>query len=686
MSVVAEETASDTVKLPRMAADAGEAFLQCESPSPRPQAAAHQASSENGKAPKNERGAPQQLLQEEMHVLVSRGLSASALRSACQLASYHGVHPVHYMMRNAILTEEAYYSAVAEVCGVPFLPAGSFRPLLVNGHVLQCGPGEAGPMMIGLGREGPVYVVAPEPEHVAELRAFFLRHPDWSAAVRIATPSALRHALTVLNAPAGELEARFPHMSARTRVTPRQQIGAGAMAASFFAGMVLPFDVQMLLLSLVVGLTCILTAIARLSSARQAQERARLAAEEAFFPSQRAAAQPHARPFQEEWPLYTVLVPLYKEAAVVPSLVDGLARLDYPADRLDIRFLVEQDDRETRVAFRGLLREGMEVVVVPPGHPRTKPRALAYGLDSSMGEFVTIYDAEDRPEPGQLKKAVRKFRESPESLACLQASLVIDNAEESFFTRQFAMEYASLFDQVIPWFSGEEWPFPLGGTSNHFRRAALVTAGGWDPYNVTEDADLGLRLARFGFTSAALDSATYEEAPVTWKVWYAQRARWYKGWLQTVLVHLRDPSMLWHDMSPRRAVPIAFLIGGSLLTLGLHPIFCMILMGYLIGLWNMPVPDGLMSDITVCLSALAAISGYGAAVIAGRSAARARGFDPRFSDLALIPAYWLCASFAFYRAVWDFFIRPHHWHKTTHGTARKRKTPDFGKKGEDGRG
>ncbi|MEH0071709.1 glycosyltransferase [Pannonibacter sp. Pt2-lr] len=217
-------------------------------------------------------------------------------------------------------------------------------------------------------------------------------------------------------------------------------------------------------------------------------------------------------------------------------------------------------------------------------------------------------------------------------------------------------------------------PFPPRG---------LVTAGGWDPYNVTEDADLGLRLARFGFSSGALDSATYEEAPVTWKVWYAQRARWYKGWLQTVLVHMRDPSMLWRDMSPRRAVPIAFLIGGSLLTLALHPIFCMILMGYLIGLWNMPVPDGLMSDITVCLSALAAISGYGAAVIAGRSAARARGFDPRFSDLALIPAYWLCASFAFYRAVWDFFIRPHHWHKTTHGTARKRKTPDFGKKGED---
>ncbi|MCF6191856.1 MAG: glycosyltransferase, partial [Candidatus Hydrothermae bacterium] len=196
-------------------------------------------------------------------------------------------------------------------------------------------------------------------------------------------------------------------------------------------------------------------------------------------------------------PVYTVLVPLYREAAVLGQLLQALARLDYPAERLDIKLLVEEDDEETLAALRGfVLPRHMEVLVVPRGAPRTKPRALNHGLACARGELLTIYDAEEVPHPGQLRVAASCFAVQGADMACLQAPLGWYNATSSFFSRMLAVYYAAHFHVILPWLHKLGLPLPLGGTSNHFRVAALREAGAWDPFNVTEDADLGLRLAR----------------------------------------------------------------------------------------------------------------------------------------------------------------------------------------------
>ncbi len=140
-----------------------------------------------------------------------------------------------------------------------------------------------------------------------------------------------------------------------------------------------------------------------------------------------------------------------------------------------------------------------EVIVVPQGSPQTKPRALNYALQFCRGSLLTIYDAEDIPEPNQLREVARKFSGAGEKLACLQAQLSFYNPNENWLTRQFTAEYATLFGLILPALAAHNLPLPLGGTSNHFRTRNLRQIGGWDPYNVTEDADLGLRLARLGY-------------------------------------------------------------------------------------------------------------------------------------------------------------------------------------------
>ena len=233
-------------------------------------------------------------------------------------------------------------------------------------------------------------------------------------------------------------------------------------------------------------------------------------------------------------PRYSVLVPVFDEAEILPSLIDGLARLDYPPAKLDIVLVLEEADLATKAAMIALrLPANMRLVVVPDGMPRTKPKALNYAMQFTNGEYIVVFDAEDRPEPDQLRRAAAVFASSPAGLACLQARLNIYNVGDSWFTRQFTVEYSALFDAILPALDRLGLPVPLGGTSNHFPRAVLEEIGGWDPFNVTEDADLGIRLARLGWHTAILDSTTWEEAPQCAGQWLRQRTRWLKGWLQT---------------------------------------------------------------------------------------------------------------------------------------------------------
>ncbi|HTK12581.1 MAG TPA: glycosyltransferase family 2 protein [Xanthobacteraceae bacterium] len=233
-------------------------------------------------------------------------------------------------------------------------------------------------------------------------------------------------------------------------------------------------------------------------------------------------------------PTYTVIAALYHEAGAVEGLVQSLRHLDYPPEKLDIKIVIEADDTETKAALARLhLGTPFEIVVVPPGGPRTKPRALNAALPFARGSYLVIYDAEDRPERDQLRRALAAFAESPDAV-CMQARLTIDNTNDGWLSKLFTAEYAGHFDVFLPGLATFGLPLPLGGSSNHFHTATLRLAGAWDAYNVTEDADLGMRLGRLRLRCGVFSSSTYEEAPSTLRPWLRQRTRWFKGWMRLV--------------------------------------------------------------------------------------------------------------------------------------------------------
>ncbi len=368
-----------------------------------------------------------------------------------------------------------------------------------------------------------------------------------------------------------------------------------------------------------------------------------------------------------ELPPYTLLVPLYREASVAAGLISAMRELDYPASQLEILFLTEADDNETRAALSAAaLKSYMHIVTVPDGAPRTKPRALNYGLTFARGEYVGIYDAEDVPDPGQLRAAIAAFRNGGPEIACVQARLSIYNPGRNFLTRQFTLEYAALFDGILPALDKLGLPLPLGGTSNHFRRRDLERAGAWDPFNVTEDADLGIRLARFDKRVVMLDSVTWEEAPDTLPAWFAQRTRWIKGWMQTYLVHMRYPVQLWRDLGSWRFLGFQLIFGGLILSALAHPCFyAVLLLGLHEGtLFNWP-EAGFEAVLwwTCCFNVAV---GYACSIALVAMAVAHRGGRLLVRSALGLPFYWFAISLASYKAIAEIVTRPHYWAKTPH--------------------
>lgn len=373
-----------------------------------------------------------------------------------------------------------------------------------------------------------------------------------------------------------------------------------------------------------------------------------------------------------ELPVYSIVVPLYRETNMVQQLAAALRRLHYPPEKLDIKFVLEADDIETRLAVAAAsLPASFEVIVAPQSGPRTKPKALAVALPFIRGEFVVVYDAEDMPEPDQLRTALSAFHRGPEELACVQARLAIYNARDSWLSRHFTAEYAGLFDVFLPALAKLKFPLPLGGTSNHFRTAALRQTGGWDPFNVTEDADLGMRLARFGFHSGVIVSTTWEEAPIRFGQWIRQRTRWFKGWMQTWLVHMRAPALLRREMGLRGFLSLQLFVGGTVLAALVHPLFMLFVINDFMPGGFFKHGGGVEESIRGYLSITVLAGGYVGSAALALAGLRRRGMAGGAWVLLTIPVYWLLLSAAAWRALFQLFLAPHLWEKTEHGFTRK---------------
>ena len=385
-----------------------------------------------------------------------------------------------------------------------------------------------------------------------------------------------------------------------------------------------------------------------------------------------AYTSPRRTLFSHALPSMTVIVALHKEASVVSGLVRQLAQMDYPRDRMDVALAIEADDWETLRAAHAAAkahasRLPVRVMAVPPVGPRTKPKALNFALQRTTGALVAVYDAEDAPAPQQLRAAAEAFAADP-ALGCVQAPLGWYNRSENWLTRMFALEYAAQFHVILPLFLRMGWPLPLGGTSNVFLRDALVACGGWDSHNVTEDADLGFRLARHGWKTGMIDHGTLEEAPVTRRAWVAQRSRWLKGHAISWCVQMRQPGGLTGESGLRAMASLQASLGVNVLSALMHGPAALFVIWMIAG----GLAAGQLPWIILPVAA-----GYGAAIFAAARGARRAGFRAGARDLAALPLYWLLQTPAAIRGLREIASQPYVWTKTEHGvTAQHRMAPD----------
>ena len=361
-------------------------------------------------------------------------------------------------------------------------------------------------------------------------------------------------------------------------------------------------------------------------------------------------------------PVYSILVALYKESGQVQELTKRLQQIDWPQERLDIKLICEEDDPETIFAIRRAnLPPSFELIVVPPASPRTKPKALNYALPLCRGEYLVLYDAEDRPSPGQLREAYETFANSDPSLACLQAPLRIHNGDQTWLSRMFAIEYLTLFNGILPVLAKWRVPIPLGGTSNHFRTDVLKAVGAWDPFNVTEDADLGVRLCREGYRCSTIKLPTWEEAPPTLQPWIKQRTRWIKGWMQTILVHSRNPVHLTQDIGLKNTIVFHLMLTSIVVSTLIHPIFIAYTIKQIF--WPFTSSLSVLDSAMVAGSVFNLVGGYTTYGLLALAVLRATSHGKFAKSLVTLPVYWLLLSIAGWRALFYLVVAPHHWEK-----------------------
>ncbi|MFB9842755.1 glycosyltransferase family 2 protein [Mucilaginibacter ginsenosidivorans] len=457
-----------------------------------------------------------------------------------------------------------------------------------------------------------------------------------------------------------ELLNRDPNSSALTTFTGPQLVFFFLLVGGIAAGAVLNFKTVMITLNVLISLFFLVAIIFKLF----------LSLVGSRFELYQAVTKHELKHLHDDdLPVYTILLPVYKEDKLIKKLIWNLQSIDYPREKLDVKLLIEEDDEKTLNAVRNLDFPAIfEVIIVPFHMPKTKPKACNYGLHFARGKYLTIYDAEDIPDTDQLKKVVTLFNKLPEHYICIQSALNYFNRNENFLTRMFTLEYSFWFDYMLPGLDTLDIPIPLGGTSNHFKIDALVELGGWDPFNVTEDADLGVRAYAKGYKVAIVNSTTYEEANNEPINWIRQRSRWIKGYMQTYLVHMRNPVRLIKKIGWRGFLGFNFFVGATPVTFLVYPILLIVFLAYVI--FNISSIKQLFPDWVLFVSIFNLMVGNILMIYVNMMAV----FKRRFYELILFaianPVYWLMHSAAAYKGLYQLVVKPFYWEKTNHGLSK----------------
>ena len=579
------------------------------------------------------------------------------LMRAARAAEATRVSAERVLLAEGHLSADRYYRLLAAHLGLPFAE----YPLRPARDVDLASVLATGVLPLAPNRGGFRWIAAPSG---AVLRAF-LERAAWraGASVAITSPDRLEALIRqdrrsgVARLASHGLADWNGYLSAKGGLTIRQ-IGCGAAVAALLcvAAWIAP-AACLDLLALLFSVAFLLAVSVRLAATAVSPEP--------------ASGDTIDRIPDQDLPVYSIVVPLYREAPEVRRLTHALGRLDYPRSKLDILLMIEADDRSTLAALERLdLPACYRIVMAPDGRPRTKPRALNVALQFARGRFLVVYDAEDEPESNQLRAALAGFRASPD-VACFQARLAIDNIADSWLTRLFALEYAALFHVVNPGLAALGLPIPLGGTSNHFRVDVLRRVNGWDAWNVTEDIDLGIRLARLGHRVATFESNTFEEAPHKLAAWLAQRRRWQKGWMVTLATHSRAPLRTWADLGLWGGLAVSGMLFGTIASCLLGPL-CVSMVALRFWSGDLLHPRTHADAAWSTLSCFLVATGLFSAIWPIVRGLRRRGLIRLWPWLLALPAYLLLLSLAAWQALFEFGSRPYFWAKTEHGQAKRR--------------
>jgi cellulose synthase/poly-beta-1,6-N-acetylglucosamine synthase-like glycosyltransferase len=591
------------------------------------------------------------------------------------------------LLLSSKLTRQELYRALADQWNAPLVDLVAEPPaedlMARMGHQMDSEPGwlpwrmdEAGVLTIAVAKPPTGDLLAQAREMFDAETVTVRTTTDWD--INQAIQRAFRQQL--LYESAERLAEERPGESARVALTTWQRW----LPAVICAAVVVLFLVsvrQAIIVLLTVANTVFLVSIGfkTLASLRQPLDRARDRRWGLRVAKERMRrglpVDPQIRIPDVDLPVYTILVPVFHEANIVTKLLSNLGALDYPQSKLDVILLLEEDDEETIAAAKASSPpEYVRIMMVPRGEPQTKPRACNYGLTFARGEYVVIFDAEDRPDPDQLRSAIAAFNNDEfereylgshrKPLICVQASLNYFNAEQNVLTRLFAIEYAHWFDSMLPGLDRSGIPLPLGGTSNHFVTKLLKEVGAWDPWNVTEDADLGLRAAVQGYRVGVIDSTTWEEACSQVPAWIRQRTRWIKGYMVTSAVNARNAVRYVDKTGFLGAVGFLGLILGTPLAFLAYPL----VLGFTIVTYVGVKFIGLYLPEWLLVGGMVTMLFGNALMILVSAVAAYRRYNWHVASFALLnPFYWVLHSIAAWRAAWQMMRSPHQWEKTPHG-------------------